>query len=707
MAQLPLYFLLLKRKIITIFKADFFRNYPLFFVNLRLIILIELSSYHSNMADDTAELITPKVDSYGADSIQVLEGLEAVRKRPAMYIGDVGVKGFHHLVYEVVDNSIDEALAGYCTHISVTINEDNSITVEDDGRGIPTGIMKKEGRSALEVVMTVLHAGGKFDKNTYKVSGGLHGVGVSCVNALSSEFHVIVNREGKTFEQEYQKGIPQYKVRETGISDTTGTKIRFLPDPSIFIVSVYNREILEGRLRELSFLNKKVKIILNDLREKDDSGKTYSKTFYSEGGIIEFVEMIDKNGSRQHILPTVIFCDGFDATTNVTVEVAMMYNTGYQEHLFSYVNNINTIEGGTHVSGFRRSITRVFKSYGEKQGMFEKAKVEIEGDDFREGLTAVISVKVPEPQFEGQTKTKLGNNEVMGVVDSTLSKVLTAFLEENPKDAKTIIQKVILAAQARAAAKKAREMVQRKSVLTGGGLPGKLADCSDKDPFRCELFLVEGDSAGGTAKQGRDRSYQAILPLRGKILNVEKAMEHKIYDNEEIRNMFTALGVKIGTPEDPKALDTSKLRYHKLIIMTDADVDGSHIATLILTFVFRYMKELVEQGYVYIAQPPLYLLKKGKEQAYAFDDEERKAWIQKVASGKEDTVHIQRYKGLGEMNSEQLWETTMNPLTRTLKQVTIDSAVEADGVFSMLMGDDVPPRREFIENHAKYARLDV
>lgn len=659
------------------------------------------------MAEDTAEVLTPKTQGYGADSIQVLEGLEAVRKRPAMYIGDVGTKGFHHLVYEVVDNSIDEALAGYCSNIIVSINEDNSITVTDDGRGIPTGIMKKEGRSALEVVMTVLHAGGKFDKNTYKVSGGLHGVGVSCVNALSTEFHVIVNRDGKTFEQEYVKGIPQYKVREIGVSDKTGTTIRFLPDPSIFIVSVYNRDILEGRLRELAFLNKKIKIILNDLREKDEEGKSYSKTFYSEGGIVEFVELIDKNGNRQPLLPTVIYCDGFDAASNVTVDVAMMYNTSYQEHLFSYVNNINTIEGGTHVSGFRRSITRVFKSYGEKQGMFEKAKVEIEGDDFREGLTAVISVKVPEPQFEGQTKTKLGNNEVMGVVDSTLSRVLTAFLEENPKDAKTIIQKVILAAQARAAAKKAREMVQRKSVLSGGGLPGKLADCSDKDPFRCELFLVEGDSAGGTAKQGRDRSYQAILPLRGKILNVEKAMEHKIYDNEEIRNMFTALGVKIGTPEDPKALDLSKLRYHKLIIMTDADVDGSHIATLILTFVFRYMKELVEQGFVYLAQPPLYLLKKGKDQTYAFNDEDRKAWIQKMAPGKEDSVHIQRYKGLGEMNSEQLWETTMNPATRTLKQVTIDSAAEADGVFSMLMGDDVPPRREFIESHAKYARLDV
>jgi len=658
------------------------------------------------MAETAEELTTPK-PAYGADSIQVLEGLEAVRKRPAMYIGDVGVKGLHHLVYEVVDNSIDEALAGYCSKIIVTINEDNSITVEDNGRGIPTGIMKKEGKSALEVVMTVLHAGGKFDKNTYKVSGGLHGVGVSCVNALSSHFKVNVKREGKIFEQEYEKGIPQYSVREIGESDMTGTSVTFLPDKSIFIVSEYNRDILEGRLRELAYLNKKITIILRDRRELDEEGKIYSKTFYSEGGIVEFVEQIDKNANRQPLLPAVIYCEGFDENTNVTVEVAMIYNTSYQEHLFSYVNNINTIEGGTHVSGFRRSVTRVFKSYGEREGLFEKAKVEIEGDDFREGLSAVISVKVPEPQFEGQTKTKLGNNEVMGVVDSTLSKILTAYLEENPKNAKTIIQKVILAAQARAAAKKARDMVQRKNVLTGGGLPGKLADCSDKDPFRCELFLVEGDSAGGTAKQGRDRSYQAILPLRGKILNVEKAMEHKIYDNEEIRNIFTALGVKIGTPEDPKELDTSKLRYHKLIIMTDADVDGSHIATLILTFVYRYMKELVEQGYVYIAQPPLYSLKKGKDQAYAWTDEERKKWIQEKAAGKEDSVTIQRYKGLGEMNADQLWETTMNPDTRTLKQVTIENAVDADGTFSMLMGDDVPPRREFIESHAKYAKLDV
>ena len=650
---------------------------------------------------------TPLKTTYGADSIQVLEGLEAVRKRPAMYIGDVGNKGLHHLVYEVVDNSIDEALAGFCNKIIVTINEDNSVTVEDNGRGIPTGIMKKEGKSALEVVMTVLHAGGKFDKNTYKVSGGLHGVGVSCVNALSTKFHVVVNRDGKVFEQEYSKGIPQYAVREIGTTDKRGTRVTFWPDDSIFITTTYNRDILEGRLRELAYLNKKITIIINDLREKDADGNPYTKTFYSEGGITEFVTLIDKNANRQPLLPSVIYCDAYDEATKVTVDVAMIYNTSYQEHLLSYVNNINTIEGGTHVAGFRRSITRVFKSYGEKEGLFEKAKVEIEGDDFREGLTAVISVKVPEPQFEGQTKTKLGNNEVMGIVDSTLSKVLTSYLEENPKSAKIIIQKVILAAQARSAAKKARELVQRKNVLTGGGMPGKLADCSDKDPLRCELFLVEGDSAGGTAKQGRDRSFQAILPLRGKILNVEKAMEHKIYDNEEIRNMFTALGVKIGTPDDPKELDTSKLRYHKLIIMTDADVDGSHICTLILTFVYRYMKELIEQGYVYIAQPPLYLMKKGKEQAYAWTDEERKKWVQSVAGGKEDSVSIQRYKGLGEMNSEQLWETTMNPATRTLKQVNIENAVDADAVFSMLMGDDVPPRREFIENHATYANLDV
>lgn len=659
------------------------------------------------MSTETAAIPTPANTGYGADSIQVLEGLEAVRKRPAMYIGDIGNKGLHHLVYEVVDNSIDEALAGHCKNITVIIHEDNSITVQDDGRGIPTAMHTKEKRSALEVVMTVLHAGGKFDKDSYKVSGGLHGVGVSCVNALSSRLHVTVRRDGKMYEQEYAIGVPQYPVREIGTADTRGTTVRFWPDASIFSVTVYNKDILEGRLRELAYLNRKINITLNDLREKDEESKTYSKTFYSEGGIVEFVQSIDKNANRMPLIPQAIYCEGLDASSNVMVEVAMMYNAGYQEHIFSYVNNINTIEGGTHVAGFRRSITRVFKSYGEKQDMFAKAKVEIEGDDFREGLSAIISVKVPEPQFEGQTKTKLGNNEVMGVVDSTLSRVLEAYLEENPKEAKTIIQKVILAAQARAAARKAREMVQRKSVLTGGGLPGKLADCSDKDPGKCELFLVEGDSAGGTAKQGRDRSYQAILPLRGKILNVEKAMEHKIYDNEEIRNMFTALGVKIGTPEDPKALDTSKLRYHKLIIMTDADVDGSHIATLILTFIFRYMKELVEQGYVYIAQPPLYLVKKGKDQEYAWNDEERKALVVQIGQGKEDSVTIQRYKGLGEMNAEQLWETTMNPATRTLKQVALESAAEADRVFSMLMGDEVPPRREFIESHAKYAKIDV
>jgi DNA gyrase subunit B len=646
--------------------------------------------------------------SYGADSIQVLEGLEAVRKRPAMYIGDIGVKGLHHLVYEVVDNSIDEALAGHCTNIQVTIHEDNSISVEDDGRGIPTGIHAKEGRSALEVVMTVLHAGGKFDKDSYKVSGGLHGVGVSCVNALSARLHVNVFREGKIFEQEYRIGIPQYPVREIGVTERRGTTVHFWPDYSIFITSEYNKDILEGRLRELSFLNKGLRITLNDLREKDEeSGLPYSKIFFSEGGIVEFVELLDSNGARVSLLPKPLFVEGRDEKNNVWVEVAMTYNTSYNEHIYSYVNNINTIEGGTHVAGFRRAITRVFKSYGDKQGLFEKAKVSIEGDDFREGLSAVISVKVPEPQFEGQTKTKLGNNEVMGIVDTTVARVIEAYLEENPREAKNIIQKVILAAQARAAAKKAREMVQRKSVLSGGGLPGKLADCSERDPEKCELYLVEGDSAGGTAKQGRDRGFQAILPLRGKILNVEKAMEHKIYENEEIRNMYTALGVTVGTPDDPKGLNITKLRYHKLIIMTDADVDGSHIATLILTFIYRYMKEMVEQGYVFIAQPPLYLVKKGKEQAYAYNEEQRKLLVEKLGGGNEGAVNIQRYKGLGEMNAEQLWETTMNPATRTLKQVTIESAAEADLIFSMLMGDEVAPRREFIESHAKYARIDV
>jgi DNA gyrase subunit B len=645
--------------------------------------------------------------NYGADSIQVLEGLEAVRKRPAMYIGDIGIKGLHHLVYEVVDNSIDEALAGYCKNISVHIHEDNSISVQDDGRGIPTAMHTKEKRSALEVVMTVLHAGGKFDKNTYKVSGGLHGVGVSCVNALSTKLLVTVHREGKIFEQEYKIGVPQYAVRETGESAITGTKVHFWPDTSIFQERIYKREILEGRLRELSFLNKRINITLTDLRELDENGAPFVSTFYSEGGIIDFVELLDKQANRNAIIPKPLYVEGLDEATNVAVEVALTYNDDFKEHIFSYVNNINTIEGGTHVTGFRQALTRVFKSYGDKEGLFERAKVAVEGDDFREGLSAIISVKVPEPQFEGQTKTKLGNSEVSGVVQTTVARALEAYLEENPRESKQVISKIILAAQARVAAKKARDMVQRKTVLSGGGLPGKLADCSERDPEKCELYLVEGDSAGGTAKQGRDRSYQAILPLRGKILNVEKAMEHKIYENEEIRNMYTALGVTVGTPEDPKALNIAKLRYHKLIIMTDADVDGSHIATLILTFIFRYMKELVEQGYIFIAQPPLYLVKKGKDQQYAYNEEQRKMWIEKLGGGKDDSVTIQRYKGLGEMNADQLWETTMDPSRRTLKRVTIESAAEADRVFSMLMGDDVAPRREFIETHAKYAKIDV
>ncbi|MEO6830648.1 MAG: DNA topoisomerase (ATP-hydrolyzing) subunit B [Chitinophagaceae bacterium] len=647
-------------------------------------------------------------NGYDAGSIQVLEGLEAVRKRPAMYIGDVGEKGLHHLVYEVVDNSIDEALAGHCTHIEVSIEKDNSVSVRDDGRGIPTGIHPKEGRSALEVVMTVLHAGGKFDKDSYKVSGGLHGVGVSCVNALSALLEVKVYREGKIFEQEYKKGIPQYDVREIGETTERGTFVQFWPDPSIFITLTYKRDILAGRLRELSFLNRGIRITLTDERDIDEeTGKPFVETFFSEGGIVEFVQLLDKNGKRDPLLPEPIYIESYDKATNVVVEVAMNYNTSYNEHIFSYVNNINTIEGGTHVAGFRTAITRVFKSYGDKNKLFERAKVEITGDDFREGLSAVISVKVPEPQFEGQTKTKLGNNDVNGTVNIAVARVLEAFLEENPKPAKIIIDKVILAAQARSAARKARELVQRKSVLSGGGMPGKLADCSERDPFRCELYLVEGDSAGGTAKQGRDRSYQAILPLRGKILNVEKAQEYRIYENEEIKNMYTALGVTVGTPEDPKALNLTKLRYHKIIIMTDADVDGSHIATLILTFFFRYMRELVEQGYLYLAHPPLYLVKKGKDQAYAWDEEERKALQVKFGNGKEDSVNIQRYKGLGEMNAEQLWSTTMDPATRTLKQVSIDSLANADSVFSMLMGDEVPPRRAFIESHAKYARIDI
>jgi DNA gyrase subunit B len=565
----------------------------------------------------------------------------------------------------------------------------------------------KEKKSALEVVMTVLHAGGKFDKNTYKVSGGLHGVGVSCVNALSTKLLVTVQREGKIFEQEYSIGAPKYAVRETGTSDKTGTHVHFWPDASIFQETVYKKEILEGRLRELSYLNKRINITLTDLRELGEDGQPYTNNFYSEGGIIEFVQMLDKNANRNPIISTPLYVEGLDEASNVMVEVALTYNDDFKENIFSYVNNINTIEGGTHVTGFRTALTRVFKSYGDKEGLFEKAKVTVEGDDFREGLSAIISVKVPEPQFEGQTKTKLGNSEVSGVVQTTVSRVLEAYLEENPKEAKYVISKIILAAQARVAAKKARDMVQRKTVLSGGGLPGKLADCSERDPERCELYLVEGDSAGGTAKQGRDRSYQAILPLRGKILNVEKAMEHKIYENEEIRNMYTALGVTVGTPEDPKALNIGKLRYHKLIIMTDADVDGSHIATLILTFIFRYMKELVQNGYVYIAQPPLYLVKKGKDQEYAYSEEQRKDLVVKLGGGNDSSVTIQRYKGLGEMNADQLWETTMDPSRRTLKQVTIDSAAEADRIFSMLMGDEVAPRREFIESHAKYAKIDA
>ena len=624
-----------------------------------------------------------------------------------MYIGDIGVKGLHHLVYEVVDNSIDEALAGWCKNITVNIHLDNSVSVQDDGRGIPTAMHTKEKRSALEVVMTVLHAGGKFDKNTYKVSGGLHGVGVSCVNALSKLMQVTVKREGKIFEQEYKKGFPQYSVREIGISDETGTKVHFWPDDSILQETVFQREILEGRLRELSYLNRRIKIVLNDLRETLEDGTFYTKTFYSEGGIVEFVEMLDQNSNRVPLIAKTLYFEGHDEVNNVVVEVAMSYSDDYKEHIFSYVNNINTIEGGTHVAGFRTAITRVFKGYGDKEGLFERAKVEVEGDDFREGLSAIISVKVPEPQFEGQTKTKLGNSEVSGIVQTTVSKALLIYLEENPREAKNVISKIVLAAQARVAAKKARELVQRKTVLSGGGLPGKLADCSERDPEKCELYLVEGDSAGGTAKQGRERSFQAILPLRGKILNVEKAMEHKIYENEEIRNIFTAMGVTIGTPEDLKALNVTKVRYHKLIIMTDADVDGSHIATLILTFIFRYMKELVDLGYVYLAQPPLYLVKKGTKQEYAYTEEQRKDWVEKLGGGKEDSVGIQRYKGLGEMNADQLWETTMDPQRRILKQVTIESAAEADRVFSMLMGDEVAPRRDFIESHAKYAKIDV
>ncbi|GGH76558.1 MAG: DNA topoisomerase (ATP-hydrolyzing) subunit B [Bacteroidetes bacterium] len=640
---------------------------------------------------------------YGASSIQVLEGLEAVRKRPAMYIGDVGVKGLHHLVYEVVDNSIDEALAGHASNIFVTIHEGNSITVKDDGRGIPVDMHEKEGRSALEVVMTVLHAGGKFDKDSYKVSGGLHGVGVSCVNALSTDLKVEVHRNGKKYEQEYSIGVPKYPVKEVGETDYRGTVVTFQPDASIFYETVYQFDILAARMRELAFLNRGISITLTDERSKDDDGNFTSERFFSEGGLAEFVEFIDQN--REKMMPRVIFMEG--ERNDIPVEVAMHYNTSYAENIHSYVNNINTHEGGTHLAGFRRALTRTLKKYADESGILTKEKVEVAGDDFREGLTAVISVKVMEPQFEGQTKTKLGNSEVSGAVDQLVGEMLTNFLEENPNEAKMIVQKVILAARARVAARKAREMVQRKTVMSSTGLPGKLSDCSETDPAACEIFLVEGDSAGGTAKQGRDRKFQAILPLRGKILNVEKAMHHKIFENEEIRNIFTALGVSVGTEEDSKALNTEKLRYHKIVIMCDADVDGSHIATLILTFFFRYMKELIESGYIYIASPPLYLLKKGNKQQYAWNEDQREVVARELGGDSESGVAIQRYKGLGEMNASQLWDTTLNPEHRTLKQVTIENAAEADRIFSMLMGDDVPPRREFIEKNAKYAKIDV
>jgi len=642
-------------------------------------------------------------DEYSADNIQVLEGLEAVRKRPAMFIGDISVRGLHHLVWEVVDNSIDEAMAGHCTEILVEIMEDNSIRVTDNGRGIPTDMHEKEKRSALEVVMTVLHAGGKFDKDTYKISGGLHGVGVSCVNALSGKLVATVHRDGKIYEQEYSKGIPKSDVKVVGSTSKTGTVVHFLPDSSIFIVKEYNFETIASRMRELSFLNTGVRLILKDYRDVNGIGEVQEE-YYSEGGLNEFVKYLDS--SRDSLIPEPIYMEGEKG--DIPVQVALNYNTSYTENVVSYVNNINTIEGGTHVSGFRRALTRTLKSYADKSGFLERAKVEISGDDFREGLTAVISIKVPEPQFEGQTKTKLGNSEAMGAVDTCVSEMLQYYLEEHPKEAKQIVAKVILAAQARHAARKAREMVQRKNVLSGTGLPGKLADCSDSDPAVCELYLVEGDSAGGSAKQGRDRAFQAILPLRGKILNVEKAQEYKIYENEEIKNIITALGVSFGTEEDEKALNIEKLRYHKIIIMTDADVDGSHIRTLILTFFYRFMRTLIESGFLYIALPPLYLLKKGKEERYCWNEEQRVKFTKELAKdGKAESVNVQRYKGLGEMNPVQLWTTTMDPENRSLKLVTIESAAGADHLFSMLMGDEVEPRREFIERNARYANLDI
>ena len=650
------------------------------------------------------EQITPNNGSYSADSIQVLEGLEAVRKRPAMYIGDISVKGLHHLVYEIVDNSIDEALAGYCDHIEVTINEDNSITVQDNGRGIPVDYHEKEKKSALEVAMTVLHAGGKFDKGSYKVSGGLHGVGMSCVNALSTHMTTQVFRDGKIYQQEYEIGKPLYSVKEVGVSDITGTRQQFWPDDTIFTETVYDYKILAARLRELAYLNAGLRISLTDRRVvNEEDGSFKSEVFYSEEGLREFVRFIES--SREHLINDVIYLNS--EKQGIPIEIAIMYNTGFSENVHSYVNNINTIEGGTHLAGFRRALTRTLKKYAEDSKMLEKVKVEISGDDFREGLTAVISVKVAEPQFEGQTKTKLGNNEVMGAVDQAVGEVLAYYLEEHPKEAKTIVDKVILAATARHAARKAREMVQRKSPMSGGGLPGKLADCSDKDPSKCELFLVEGDSAGGTAKQGRNRMFQAILPLRGKILNVEKAMYHKALESDEIRNIYTALGVTIGTEDDSKEANIEKLRYHKIIIMTDADVDGSHIDTLIMTFFFRYMPQIIQNGYLYIATPPLYLCKKGKVEEYCWTDAQRQKFIDTYGGGSESAVHTQRYKGLGEMNAQQLWETTMDPENRMLKQVNIDNAAEADYIFSMLMGEDVGPRREFIEENATYANIDT
>ena len=649
------------------------------------------------------EQFTPDNGSYSADSIQVLEGLEAVRKRPAMYIGDISVKGLHHLVYEIVDNSIDEALAGYCDHIDVTINEDNSITVQDNGRGIPVDFHEKEQKSALEVAMTVLHAGGKFDKGSYKVSGGLHGVGMSCVNALSTHMTTQVFRDGKTYQQEYEIGKPLYDVKEIGTADHTGTKQQFWPDPNIFTDTVYDYKILASRLRELAYLNAGLRISLTDRRVVNEDGSFKHETFYSEDGLKEFVRFIES--SREHLINDVIYLN--TEKQGVPIEIAIMYNTGFSESVHSYVNNINTIEGGTHLAGFRRALTRTLKKYAEDSKMLEKVKVDISGDDFREGLTAVISVKVAEPQFEGQTKTKLGNNEVMGAVDQAVGEVLAYYLEEHPKEAKIIVDKVVLAATARHAARKAREMVQRKSPMSGGGLPGKLADCSDKDPQKCELFLVEGDSAGGTAKQGRNRAFQAILPLRGKILNVEKAMYHKALESDEIRNIYTALGVTIGTEDDSKAANINKLRYHKIIIMTDADVDGSHIDTLIMTFFFRYMPQLIQNGYLYIATPPLYLCKKGKTEEYCWTDAQRQKFIDTYGGGSENAIHTQRYKGLGEMNATQLWETTMDPNNRMLKQVNIENAAEADYVFSMLMGEEVGPRREFIEENATYANIDT